>query len=94
MTDIKRQANPFIQLTESIDRLRIENNDRLDGIIKLKNTQQESDNNFRDAWWKAKVRDTRLSFILLGLAITALYLDVITVNSEITDFITNLIAGI
>lgn len=57
-------------------------NDKLDICIvllsrlcELKETQQANDKKFRDAWQAAKIKDTRMTMAVLGIAGIALYLD-------------------
>jgi hypothetical protein len=54
----------------------------LDRLCTLKESQQNSDNSFRDSWRKAKVKDTSVSLWVLILANIALYLDVIKVDGN------------
>ena len=54
----------------------------LDRLCTLKEAQQESDDNFRATWWKSKVLDTRVSIIVLFIAVAGVSFDVIEVNSN------------
>lgn len=61
----------------------------LDRLCTLKESQQNSDDSFRNSWRNAKLRDTRVSLWVLILANIALYLDVIKIESN-GAFITGL----
>ena len=89
MSGLQDKANPVYGLTsvlaDELSELRKEQvitNNLLCTLCDAKDAQQESDNEKHDDWAKAKLKDTRVSLILLVLANIALYLDVIRVDGS------------
>ena len=82
--ELKEKAAPkFAELTKvmtEVNKEQVITNNLLCQLCDLKEAQQASDNSFRHAWHHAKVKDTRVSLVLLVLANIALYLDVIRVD--------------
>ena len=64
----------------------------LDRLCTLKEAQQESDDNFRDTWWKRKIRETRGDMIVLFVMVAGVGLDMIKVNgnSSVIMWLSNL----
>lgn len=75
---VKEAANPFIQLTKATNKLIKKSETQiilLARLCELKETQQADDKKFRDAWKAAKIKDTRITMVILAIAGIALYLD-------------------
>ena len=89
MSDLQNKANPIVgfssALAYEIKELRKEQiitNNLLCALCDKKDEQQDSDNEKHSDWSKAKIKDTRVSLVLLVLANIALYLDVIRVDGK------------
>ncbi len=54
----------------------------LDRLCTLKEQQQNSDDSWRVSWWKAKVLDTRVSIVVLFIAVAGVSFDVIQINGD------------
>lgn len=85
MDELKRKASPYTELSEITKKLHDEQiitNNLLCQLCDLKEEQQKSDTEFRDAWKRAKIKDAGVSTFLVIFAGVALYLDVITFNPD------------
>ncbi len=75
---VKEAANPFMQLTKATNEVINQNEIQiklLSRLCDLKETQQANDKKFRDDWQAAKIKDTRITMVILAIAGIALYLD-------------------
>ena len=83
--ELKEKARP--KHNEMITELKTMNDKQevniilLDRLCELKEMQQASDNTFRDDWAKLKHRDSKITHVLLVIAITALMLDFIQLEN-------------
>ena len=90
MSELKKKANPRYKELAELEKTINEGGDKidicvvlLDRLCTLKENQQESDNTFREDWRQIKIRDTRVSWLILIIASAAFYLDVIKVDAGI-----------
>ena len=88
--ELKNAASPYAKLEKTIADQNKKLDDQhaelqihtimLDRLCTLKESQNESDIYFRNSWQHGKRKDLIVSLVVIGLASTALYLDVIKVD--------------
>ena len=94
--ELKKAANPFEKLTVATKEVIKQNETQiilLSRLCDLKETQQENDKKFRDAWQAAKIKDTRMTMGVLAIAGIALYLDYFR-GWPVVKWLTNLISQV
>ena len=91
--ELKNAASPYAKLEKTIAEQNTKLDEHheelkahtvmLDRLCTLKENQNISDINFRNSWQHGKRKDLLISLVVIGLASTALYLDVIKVDPAI-----------
>ena len=105
MNDLQQQANPFVQLERSnkllIEEAEITNNllcrllDVQEAILAEQAGMKKHRIKVNEEWRKSKLNSSRMTKLLVILAGTALYLDIIKVDASVINAITaTLSAGV